>query len=334
MSATRNIIPVFVPHLGCPNDCVFCNQRKISGKSAPATAETVSKTVTEALEKISATSAIQLAFYGGSFTAIPVEEQNELLDAALPFLRNGRIESLRLSTRPDAIDAKTLARLKAYGVKTIELGTQSMCDEVLTLSGRGHTAAQTAHAAREIKAQGFELILQMMTGLPGDSLERTIETANRIIALEPDGVRIYPTVIVEETPLCAMWQKGLYKEHTVEEAVCFCAAILPLFDQADIPIIRLGLNPTAELSGGAAVAGAYHPAFGELVQSRILLEKARVLLSAQPHGDMIVLTVHSSDISAMTGQKRANMMALCGEFKLRSLKVCAGDVKKGSVSAV
>ena len=334
MKTVRSIIPVFVPHLGCPNDCVFCNQRKISGSSAPATAATIWQTVTLALGKIPATSNIQLAFYGGSFTAIPVEEQNELLDAALPFLRDGDIESLRLSTRPDAIDSGTLTRLETYGVRTIELGAQSMCDEVLALSGRGHTVEQTVDAARQIKARGFELILQMMTGLPGDTLERTIETAKRIIALAPDGVRIYPTVIVEDTPLCRLWQKGLYREHTVEEAVDFCAKILPLFEQADIPVIRLGLNPTAELSGGAAVAGAYHPAFGELVRSHILLEKARTILSAQPHGEDVVLAVNPTDVSAMTGQKRANIAALCSEFKLKSLRVTSGDVKKGSVSIV
>ena len=143
MIAKRNIIPVFVPHLGCPNSCVFCNQRKISGSTEAATAETVKSTVSEGLTKIREKSNTQLAFYGGSFTAIPLEEQNELLSAALPFLRDGSISSLRLSTRPDAIDAQTLERLKGFGVKTIELGAQSMCDAVLKASGRGHTAEQT-----------------------------------------------------------------------------------------------------------------------------------------------------------------------------------------------
>ena len=263
MIARRNIIPVFVPHLGCPNNCVFCNQHRISGESSPATAETVKKTLMEGILKIPENSNIELAFYGGSFTAIPVEEQNELLDAALPFLHDGSIKSLRLSTRPDAIDDETLERLITYGVKTIELGAQSMCDEVLQLSGRGHTTLQTEASARLIKAHGLMLILQMMTGLPGDTKERTIETAKKIIALEPDGVRIYPTVIVEDTPLCDMWSAGTYKEHTVEEAVDWCAAILPMFEEAGIPVIRLGLNPSEELSGGAARGGAYHPAFGE-----------------------------------------------------------------------
>lgn len=331
MIAKRNIIPVFVPHLGCPNDCVFCNQHRISGESSPATADTVRKTVLEGIARIPKNSNIELAFYGGSFTAIPVKEQNELLDAALPFLHDGSIESLRLSTRPDAIDDETLERLNTYGVRTIELGCQSMCDEVLKLSGRGHTALQTETSARLIKEHGLKLILQMMTGLPGDTRECTIDTAKKIIALEPDGVRIYPTVIVENTPLCDMWQAGTYKEHTVEEAVDYCATVLPLFEEAEIPVIRLGLNPTEELSHGAARGGAYHPAFGELVHSRLLLDKARALISENAHGGNVVLYVNASDVSAMIGQKRSNIRTLCEELSLHSLKVSPDDIQKGKV---
>ena len=331
MTAKRNIIPVFVPHLGCPNNCVFCNQHRISGESSPATPETVRKTILEGIARIPENSNIELAFYGGSFTAIPVGEQNRLLDAALPFLHDGSIEALRLSTRPDAIDDVTLQRLKTYGVRTIELGAQSMCDEVLFLSGRGHTSAQTEVSARLIKAHGFKLILQMMTGLPWDTRERTIETANKIIALKPDGVRIYPTVIVEDTPLRDMWRAATYKEHTVEEAVDWCAGIVPLFRSAGIPVIRLGLNPSEELSAGAAVGGAYHPAFGELVKSRLLLDKARVLLAENAHGNDVVLYVNASEVSAMTGQKRSNIRILSEEFGLNSLKVSSADIQKDMV---
>jgi len=332
MIARRSIIPVFVPHLGCPNNCVFCNQRKISGSLIPATAETVKQTISDGIEKIPEGTNIQLAFYGGSFTAIPVEKQTELLDAALPFLRDGKIHSLRLSTRPDALEKEALERLKGYGVRTIELGCQSMCDEVLSASGRGHTAKDTEKAALLTKEAGFELILQMMTGLPGDSMERTVETAKRIIELHPDGVRIYPTVIVEDTPLCDMWREGKYEEHTVSEAVDYCAAVLPLFEEAGIPVIRLGLNPTEELSGGAAVAGAYHPAFGELVRSRLLLDKARELLSRNQVGETVTLGVSKSDVSAMTGQHRANTETLCREFSLKKLIVSEADVQKGKVT--
>lgn len=331
MIARRSIIPVFVPHLGCPNNCVFCNQRKISGSLVPANAETVKQSVSEGIEKIPKGTNIQLAFYGGSFTAIPVEKQNELLDAALPFLHDGSICSLRLSTRPDAIDGETLLRLKGRGVKTIELGCQSMCDEVLALSGRGHTSEDTVTAARLIKACGFELILQMMTGLPGDTKERTVETAEKLIALNPDGVRIYPTVIVEDTPLCDMWREGKYKEHTVTDAVDYCAAVLPLFERAGIPVIRLGLNPTEELSGGAAAGGAYHPALGELVRSRCLLDLARELLHQKEHREAVALGVNKSDVSVMIGQHRANIETLCKEFSLSKLTVSEADVPRGKL---
>lgn len=331
MTAKRNIIPVFVPHLGCPNDCVFCNQRKISGSLVPATAETVASAVKEGIRKIPPNTNTQLAFYGGSFTAIPVSEQNELLNAALPFLRDGSISSLRLSTRPDAIDTQTLDRLKSFGVRTIELGAQSMCNEVLKASGRGHTAEQTERASHLVKEEGFELILQMMTGLPQDTKKRTEETAEHIISLRPDGVRIYPTVIVKDTPLFEMWRSGVYKEHTVEEAADWCALIVPMFEAAGIPVIRLGLNPTEELSRGAAAGGAYHPALGELVRSHILLDRARELIKNTAHVENLVIGVNRADISAMTGQHRANIDALCSEFSLKSLKVRQADVKKGSL---
>ena len=331
MTARRAIIPVFVPHLGCTANCVFCDQRKISGSERPATAESVTRAVSEGLARIGENTDTQLAFYGGSFTAIPVREQEALLGAALPFLLSKRLRSIRLSTRPDAIDAETLERLRRCGVKTIELGAQSMDDEVLRRSGRGHTAAQTEAAARAVKAAGFELILQMMTGLPGDTKDKTIATAKRLIALAPDGVRIYPTVIVAGTPLETLWRRGEYREHTVDEAVDWCAAILPLFEAAGIPVIRLGLNPTEELSGGEAVAGAYHPAFGELVRSRILLERAQTLLADAAPRSEAVLLVHPSDVSAMTGQHRANLVSLSAAFSLAALKVRAGDVPRGEV---
>lgn len=331
MTAKRNIIPVFVPHLGCPNNCVFCNQRKISGESVPADGGAVTRALTEGLSKSSAPSNIELAFYGGSFTAIPVAAQTALLDAALPFFRDGRISGVRLSTRPDAIDAETLNRLRVYGVKTIELGAQSMCDEVLAASGRGHTAEQTRAAARQIRAAGFALILQMMTGLPGDTKTRTLETARELIALKPDAVRIYPTVVITDTPLYDLWRAGRYPAHTVEQAVDWCAAILPLFAAAEIPVIRLGLNPTEALSGGEAAAGAYHPAFGELVQSRLLLKKAAALLSENPRCVEPVLRVHPGDVSAMVGQKRENLKTLCTRFGFDRVRVSAADVKKGTV---
>ena len=334
MSARESIIPVFVPHLGCPNDCVFCNQRRISGSTVPAAARDVDKAIEDAAALPRTEAKRQLAFYGGSFTAIPIHEQTALLAAAKTHLDRGDIDSIRLSTRPDAIDGAVLNRLAEYGVETVELGAQSMCEEVLRLAGRGHTAQDVENASRMIKAAGFRLILQMMTGLPGDSIECSVDTARRIIALEPDGVRIYPTVIVRDTALYDLWQAGRYKEHTVEDAVEYCARLVPLFEAAGIPVIRLGLNPTEELSSGAAAGGAYHPALGELVKSRIMLQKAQALLAGVEPGSTVVLGAAAPKLSQMIGQHRENIAALCAQFGLAGLKVRPLPPENGEIAVL
>ena len=323
--ARQQILPIFVPHLGCPNHCVFCDQKRISGSSLPARAAEVEQCLAQARDK--GIRGAQLAFYGGSFTAVPEGMQRELLAAAQPYLAEGVIDSIRLSTRPDAIDEDILARLKDYGVQTVELGSQSMDDGVLAACRRGHTAADTERAAGLIKAAGLSLVLQMMTGLPGSSAEKDRETARHIAALRPDAVRLYPTVIVRGTALEKLWRAGQYREHTVAEAVSLCADILPLFDSAGIPVIRLGLNPTEELSGGEAVAGAYHPAFGELVRSEILRRKAMELLKDVPAGAKVCLGVHPGRVSAMTGQKRSNLQKIAADKGLLALTVrpCGAD---------
>jgi len=317
--ARQRIIPIFVPHLGCPNECVFCNQRRISGSPLPASGADV----TRALEKVreEGLKGVQLAFYGGSFTAIHPALQEELLGAAMPFLEDETVSSIRLSTRPDAIDRGVLERLQKSGVQTVELGSQSMDDYVLYKSGRGHTAKDTEKAVSLLKEAGFQVVLQMMTGLPGSDDERDVETVRRIIALRPDGVRIYPTVVVENTPLADMWRSGLYREHTVSDAVRICARILPMLEAAGIPVIRLGLNPTEELSRGGAVAGAYHPALGELVRSEILFRQACDLLEGAAPGAYVTLGVAANRVSAMTGQHRENIRRLTEKFSLAGLKI-------------
>ena len=321
MSAKASIIPVFVPHQGCPHDCVYCDQRRISGQSAPADAETVRRAIREAAALPRDGTKRQLAFYGGSFTAIPLPEQSALLKAAHTALTAGEIDSIRLSTRPDAVTREDVSRLKAWGVDTVELGAQSMDDEVLRRAGRGHSAEDVARASAYVKEAGLSLILQMMTGLPADTDEKSIATAQRLIALKPDGVRIYPTVVLRGTALYALWQRGAYREHTVEDAVRVCAKLLPLFEQAGIPVIRLGLNPTEELSGGEAVGGAYHPALGELVRSRVLYERAAALLVDLPPESRVTLSVAPQKLSQMLGQHRENVRRLRERFPLRSLEV-------------
>ena len=327
MTPRRRILPIFVPHAGCPNDCVFCNQKRISGSLLPASAETVRA----AVAALTPGSGYELAFYGGSFTAIPESEQEALLSACIPARESGAVASLRVSTRPDAVTPEKLDRLRRYGVETVELGAQSMCDDVLLCSGRGHTAADTVRAARLIKDAGFSLILQMMTGLPGSDEERDMKTARAVAALRPDGVRIYPTVIIRDTSLEDLWRAGQYREHTVEDAVRICARILPVFENAGIPVIRLGLNPSDELSDGAAVGGAYHPALGELVRSRLWRDRAERLLTGVPAGADVSLAVAANRISVMTGQRRCNLSYLQERFALASLYVCAADVPDGEI---
>lgn len=333
MSARQTIIPVFVPHVGCPNDCVFCNQRRISGQVRPITAEEVSCAIEQGAAITPNGVQRQLAFYGGSFTAIPTAAQERLLGAAQPYLQDGTITSIRLSTRPDAIDEEILLRLRRFGVKTIELGAQSMDDAVLVKAGRGHTALQVEQAARLVKRYGFELILQMMTGLPGDEDgAASLMTAKKLAALQPDGVRIYPTVIVRDTALHDLWLAGQYQEHTVEAAVEICARIVPIFDAAGIPIIRLGLNPTEDLSNGDAVGGAYHPALGELVKSRMMLDKARVLLAGTAPDRSVILEVGKGKTSQMIGQHRCNLLALTEEFSLKQIKILEKQEKSDEIS--
>lgn len=331
MSARECVIPLFVPHQGCPHQCVFCDQRRISGSEENVTAATVMNAIKTAAALPRNGAKRQLAFYGGSFTAIPAARQEELLGAAKEAMDRGEIDAIRLSTRPDAIDGEVLARLRRFGVETVELGAQSMDDEVLRLSGRGHTAEDVECAAEAVRTAGFRLILQMMTGLPGDSDEKDMETARRIIALRPDGVRIYPTVVVRGTELWEMWKRGEYPAHMVEDAVRICAKLLPLFEEAEIPVIRLGLNPTEKLSGGEAAAGAYHPALGELVKSRVMLEKARDLLKGVDPDSAVLLGTAERSLSQVTGQKKENLRRLKDEYALREIKIVPTAVKEGEI---
>ncbi len=333
MTPKRHIVPVFVPHLGCPNDCVFCNQRRISGQKEPQTPENVKNIIETALLKIPENAPCELAFYGGSFTAIPEEEQISLLSVVKPYIDTGRIGEIRVSTRPDCINEAVIERLIKFGVKTVELGVQSLDEAVLKASERGHTAEDAENAVKLLRTFGFNIILQMMTGLPASTAEKDIYTAEKIIALQPDGVRIYPTVIVHDTPLYDMWREGEYREHTVKEAVELCAKLTELFDAAGIPVIRLGLNPTEELSGGGAAGGAYHPAFGELVKSASYLKRAVKILEKAEAGENIVISVAPGQVSLMTGQKRCNIDALKKRFGFRNVKIIEDNMlKKGEIS--
>lgn len=328
------IIPVFIPHLGCPHACVFCDQRAVAGTARVPDASEVRRLIEEGLEKSGP--APEVAFYGGSFTAIGRELMEELLAAAYPFVQDGRVRALRCSTRPDAVDNAVLACLARFGVRTVELGAQSMSDDVLALAGRGHTARDTVRASALIKKAGLCLGLQVMPGLPGDTREGSIETARRTAALAPDFVRIYPVVVLRNTPLFDMWQSGAYRPLTVEEGAARAADMLEIYDAASIPVIRIGLNPTDGLSAGEAAAGAYHPALGELARSQVYFRRACAALDEARSEDGTVLLVHPSCVSVMVGQHRANVKKLSDRygrtFRVRGdAAVRRGEVRVGEI---
>ena len=319
--ARNAIIPIFIPHLGCPNDCVFCDQRSISGQIAAPSPADIAKTIQTGLARSGPGSRPEAAFYGGSFTAIPPEAQEAYLAAAEPFLRAGTLASIRVSTRPDAIDASTLDRLTRFGVKTIELGAQSMDDAVLRASRRGHTAADTLRAAKLVKDAGFSLVRQMTVGLPGDGADGAVATAERLAELTPDGVRIYPTVVLAGTALEALWRSGRYEPLTPEAAAELCARLIAVFSARQIPILRIGLNESEQLSS-KAVAGAYHPALGELCYARWYLHRMRAILAGMPDAAAVAVRVSGSRASVAAGHKRANLCALQNEFpKLRTIRI-------------
>lgn len=333
MSAKKHIIPVFVPHIGCRELCVFCNQNRISGSQKPCDRQDILKLLNGI--EFEEGREYELAFYGGSFTAIPLSQQIELLETVGEFIADGLISSVRVSTRPDAIDEEKLKILEDYSVKTIELGAQSMNDRVLSLSGRGHSAEAVKTSSKLIKERGFKLGLQMMTGLPGSSDAIDLETTKKIAGLEPDFVRIYPTVIVKGTALEKMFAKGSYREHTVEDAVRICAEIIPVFEEKGIKIIRLGLNPTEDLGESFVLAGAYHPALGELAQSRLMLNiiKDKLRKAVLERDKTLNIYVSPKLLSQAIGQRRENINKLKNEFQIEEIKVvpkkelCGRDIE-------
>lgn len=298
----RALIPIFIPHLGCPNACVFCNQRAIAGQQVPSGAQ-VRQQIEAALQY---TLQPQIAFYGGSFTAIDKALQREYLSAAYPFVQSGQADSIRLSTRPDCIDSQGLSLLASYGVRTVELGAQSMHDAVLQASGRGHTAAHTVDAVKLLRQRGFEVILQLMVGLPGADQACEVASARAMAALRPDAVRIYPVCVLPHTQLAERYRTGAYMPLTVEDATELCADVLEVFDDAGIPAVRIGLNPTEEL-GSSVLAGAYHPAMGELVRSRLLRRKVCAMLDAVAPPAVVTLRVPRGRGPLLRGQKNCNM---------------------------
>ena len=302
-------VALFVPDEGCPHRCSFCNQKTISGKVTPLEADEIDKAVKIALKNIGCNEG-EIAFFGGSFTAIDKAYMTELLDRAYKYVNKGLFSGIRISTRPDCISREILDILKSYGVTAIELGCQSMNDRVLELNTRGHTENDINNAAALIREYGFELGVQMMTGLYGDSDAGALETAKKLISLSPDTVRIYPTIVLEGTKLSEFYRKGEYIPQGVDEAAELCKKLLIMFEQKGIKVIRLGLHSGGNVEEGF-IAGPYHPAFKEICESKIYLDNVLSELERQKISQgKIEITVGSSFVSMLTGQKKTNILKL------------------------
>jgi len=316
------VVPFFISHLGCPHRCVFCDQEKIAGArgTLPGAGEMLEKIAR--YRDSSPGREMEAAFYGGTFTALPRDDQEYLLGALQPLLASGELGSLRLSTRPDAVDPESASFLKAMGVATVELGVQSMNDEVLGLSGRGHTARDAELAVRALQHAGLRVGVQLMPGLPGDSEERSLGSLQRVLALCPSFLRIYPTLVIAGTELAARYQVGSYQPLSLGGAVSLCQCMLRAARRAGVPVVRLGLQPTAELeSPGVLIAGPYHPAFGQLVEAELCYDLMCTLAEGIPEGSPVSFLAAAGRTSDLVGQGRRNLTRLSERFGVRVTKV-------------
>ena len=306
------IIPVFIPHKGCPHACVFCNQNAITARTADVTPSDVRRIADEWLSTLEGRGLdeIELSFFGGSFTGIPMEEQSAFLAVAKEYKDAGKIDKIHLSTRPDYIDKAILDNLKKYSVDVIELGVQSMDDEVLRLSERGHTAEDVYRACDLIRSYGcFTLGIQLMIGLPGDSYEKCMESVRKTIVIGPAVARLYPTVIITQTKLCRMYEEGSYVPFTHEEMLHTVTDMYRALTGAGINVIRVGLKASALINDSEdsrVVGDSYHPAFRQLVEGRIAREELDAMLDRIPHDANIVVSAGPEKFAAVIGHKAEN----------------------------
>lgn len=331
-------IPIFIPHVGCPFKCIFCNQRRITAQAAPLPPSCIPELVDRHLATIPPGSHIEIAFFGGSFTMMDRHLQEAYLKQVSPYLQKGLVKGLRVSTRPDGIDVDILEMLKYWGIDAVELGVQSFDDQVLAAAGRGTTAKEAVTACMLLKEYGFKLGIQLMVGLPGDEHVKDLESTLTAIRLKADMVRIYPTLVIAGTELAERWQKGLYQELTLDEAINIVVDMLLMFQYCNIPVIRLGLHPTLDLQcAETLLAGPYHPAFGELVEQRIFYLQAYELLincgvNSLRHRQVLQLLVNPRDVSRLMGRHRCNILELERELGLEGLKVVqTGEVAPNSI---
>ncbi|MGE5629379.1 MAG: elongator complex protein 3 [Solirubrobacterales bacterium] len=329
MSKAHYIIPIFVPHEGCPHSCVFCNQDTITGEANIIDATYTRKTIEEYLKTIKNKDAvIEVSFFGGTFTAINIKKQKELLEVAKEYKQKKLIDFIHLSTRPDYIDHNILKNLKSYSVDVIELGIQSMDTEVLSLSKRGHTAEDVRYASALIKEYGFTLGHQIMLGLPGDTPEKDINTTLEVISMKPDICRIYPALVIKHTEMETMFLRGEYTPYTLDTAVEVSKTLFGMLTSHGINVIRIGLQPTEEInSGKEIVAGPFHPAFRELAEGSLFCD---MIEDTASNNDEIKIYVNNKDISKLYANKKQYFNKL--KSKIKYIKVIQdSELYRGNV---
>ena len=336
MRKSKAIIPIFIPHRGCPHDCSFCNQKKIAGTGTDVTADTVSEIINVQLENLKNTDRIkEIAFYGGSFTGLPKEQQRQLLTIAYDKKSRGLIEDIRISTRPDYIDEEILDLLVEYGVSIIEIGVQSTDDDVLKLNNRGHSKKDVFRAVSLIKERKIQLGLQMMVGLYGDTEKKLLDTAKDIIDCKPNFVRIYPTIVIKDTLLEKLYLDGDYSPISLNEAVYLCKQLVLEFNKHEIPIIRLGLQATEEISvGRGVVAGPYHPAFREIVETEIFKDtiEDKIINKGNLREKTLIIYCNQKECSKVSGYNQSNKRYLEDKYGFKKItilprnNICQGDV--------
>lgn len=321
-------IPVFIPHLGCPFKCIYCDQNRIASRGDSPDPASVTAIVEQHLTTLSSVGEVEIAFFGGNFTTIDRGLQEQYLACASAFVQQERVAGIRISTRPDAISPDILSFLSRWGVRTIELGVQSLHSSVLQESGRDYSPEQVWQAAELIQDSGIKLGIQLMAGLPGADYDKDMESARITVGINPDMVRIYPTVVLRDTPLQVLYLQGKYRPLSLPQAVNICADMRMLFQQHNIKVIRTGLHPGEELlQEGTVVAGPFHPALGELVEQEIFRRQSEAAINNFLTNDNIcqplVLFINPRDWSKVTGYRRTNLLYLQERFQLPSLQITA-----------
>jgi len=320
------VIPIFISHQGCPQRCIFCDQHTITGHTGLEDQSVTPVTVAETVEhwlgrpRKESNGGVQVAFYGGSFTGLSMQRQRELLGAVQPYIADGLVDSVRISTRPDYIDAAAIRTLKEYSVSIVELGIQSLDQDVLEASARGHSVLQSEDAVRLLKEKGFTVGVQIMCGLPRDSASKLKATAKKIAELAPDFVRIYPVLVIKGSGLEKMYRDTAYKPLSLSRAIALSCRMKTYFDRHGIRVVRMGLQPSKELED-KVLAGPYHPAFGELVISRALFKKSRKVLRGTTGGGEKRLSIAAADESAFRGPDNVSMKRLAALGLLNGVKL-------------